>query len=76
MPIDLFDQLAASEVPPPPTEFERRVHDRLNRALLIQQLADFAVGAVPWVIFHSCGAIWGMIHYTVFGRYPRGPGGN
>ena len=76
MATDLFDELAISDIPPPPPQLERRVHARLNRALLVHQLLDFVVGLGPYLAVHLAQAAGAVLHYTFFGRYPRRPGGN
>ena len=71
----LFDQLAKTEVPPPPSsgDFGRAVHDRVNRNLLPGQLVDFAFGAVPLAAWHLARAIGGWMVLTISGRFPDGP---
>ncbi|MCE9546539.1 MAG: hypothetical protein K8T25_13615 [Planctomycetia bacterium] len=76
MSTDLFDQLAADDVPPPPPQFERQVHQRLNRTLLVQHLVDFATGALVWGFMQLVPAAVALIHFSIFGRYPKRPDGN
>ena len=76
MASDLFDQLAASDVPPAPPQLERKVHQQLNRALLAQHLWDFALGAMPWLFAQVVPAMLAVISVTLFGRYPKRPDGN
>jgi hypothetical protein len=73
MPPDLFDRLSASPVPPPPAELDRGVHERVNRALLVGHLVDFALGAIPFAMRHFAAAVGGLIVLTVTGRFPAGP---
>jgi hypothetical protein len=73
---DLFDQLAEAEVPSPPAQLERKVHQRLNRALLAQHLWDFALGALPWLVVRVVPAMFALVMVTIFGRYPKRPDGN
>jgi hypothetical protein len=68
---DLFEQLAESPVPPPPAEFDRVVHERLNRALAIGHVVDFAVRAIPFACVEFVRAIGGLIFYTVTGNFPK-----
>jgi hypothetical protein len=65
---DLLDQLAEMEAPPPPPEFDRQLHERLNRTLAAQHLIDFAVGAVPWALLHFARAVLGAISFSIGGR--------
>ena len=76
MSTDLFDQLAGSDVPPPPPQLEGTVHERLNRALLIQHLWDFVLGALPWLVVQVAPAMVAVLMVTIFGRYPKRPDGN
>jgi len=76
MATDRFDQLAESDVPPAPPQLERTVHQRLNRALLAQHLWDFVLGAMPWLVAQIVPAMVAVVWVTLFGRYPKRPGGN
>ena len=70
MASDLFDQLAASDVPPPPEQFDRQVHQRLNRALVAMHLLDLVARAVPWGLVHLARAAAAALRFTLTGRYP------
>jgi hypothetical protein len=69
---DLFEQLAQSDVPPPPPQFNRQLHDRVNRSLVASQLADLALGALPWAIGHMLRALGGFFCLTVTGKFTTG----
>ncbi len=71
MSSDLFDELAETPVPPPPVEFDRGVHERLNRALLTAQVLEFAVSAIPFACMHLAKAVGGWIVLTVSGKFPE-----
>ena len=43
MAVDLLERLAEVEVPPPPQELDRNVHQRVNKLLLIAHLGDLAL---------------------------------
>lgn len=68
---DLFDRLAEMEVPPPPEadQFDRQLHDRVNRALVAGQITDLVVGGLPWAALHFLRALVGLGTLTVTGRY-------
>ena len=66
---DLLEKLAELEVVPPPPEFDRQLHDRVNRSLLAQHLTDFFAGAVPWVLMHFFRAVLGMAAFSLTGKY-------
>ena len=66
---DLFEQLACPEVPPPPANFERRVHLRLNKYLAALHVVEFALRAVPYALGHFAKAVVGLARYTFTGRH-------
>jgi hypothetical protein len=71
MATDLFDRLAELEVPPPPEadEFDRQLHQRVNRSLVAGQLTDLVVGGLPWALVHFLRALVGLATFTCTGRY-------
>jgi hypothetical protein len=71
MATDLFERLAELEIPPPPDtdEFDRQLHERVNRSLVAGQLTDLVVGGLPWAIAHFARALVGLVTFTVTGRY-------
>lgn len=68
MPKGLLEQLAECAVPPAPAELDRRVHERLNRALLAAHLLDLVVGAVPYATGHFLRAVGDLLKVTLTGR--------
>ena len=68
---DFLDQLAAIDAPEPPPEFDRKLHQRLNRALLVQHLFGLAAGSVPWAAFHFLRAVLGAAAFSVTGRFDQ-----
>jgi hypothetical protein len=66
---DFLEQLAEVEVREPPGDFSRRLHERVNRTLLVQHLLDFFVGGIVWSAGHFLRAALGWLHYTITGRY-------
>jgi hypothetical protein len=73
---DLLEQLAQLDVPPVPTEFDVRLHERVNRGLLAGQTAEFVLKAIPYTVLHLAGAVWGLVVYTLTGRYGHQRRGN
>jgi hypothetical protein len=73
---DLFEQLAQSEAPPPPPQFNRQLHERINRSLLATQLADLVFGALPWALAEFLRALGGFFYLTVIGKFPTSRGNN
>lgn len=69
---DLLEQLAEMDVAPSPPEFDRQLHQRLNRSLIAQHLLDFTMGAVPWALWHFFCAVAGMIAFSMSGKYAGG----
>lgn len=66
---DFLEQLADVEVPPPPENFDRQLHQRVNRSLLAVQLTDLVCGALPWAVWHMCRALGGLVTLTVTGKF-------
>jgi hypothetical protein len=75
MASDLLEQLAQSDVPPMPGEFDRQLNDRLNGALVAVQVADFLLRALPWAMMHFGQALWGLMSLTFLGRFEADRGG-
>ncbi len=67
---DLFEQLADSKVSEPPPDFDLRLHQRVNRTLVVQHIIDFFVGAIPWSAVHFFRAVLGWLLLTLTGRFP------
>jgi hypothetical protein len=71
MATDLFDRLAELEVPPAPDtdRFDRQLHERVNRSLVVGQLTDLVVAGLPWALVHFLRALVGFAAFTITGRY-------
>ena len=67
---DFLEQLAELEVREPPPEFDRQLHQRVNRTLLVQHLVDLLLGAIPG---RPCTSPQpgGMVAFTVTGKFRR-----
>ena len=72
---NLLEQLADLEVPPPPpsAQFDRQLHERVNRSLFIWQMVDLVVSGLPWAMLHFSRALVGLIAFTVTGQYESNP---
>lgn len=68
MPQDIFEQLAQLNVPPPPPQLDRAVHDRVNRSLVALHLADLLLRGMPWAMLHFGRAVIGLIGLTLRGK--------
>jgi hypothetical protein len=66
---DLLEQLAEFDVPPVPKQFDAVLHERVNRGLLAASAAEFVLKAIPFVALHLAGAVWGLVRFTLTGRY-------
>ncbi len=66
---DLLEQLAQTEVPPPPDTFDLQLHDRVNRSLLVTQFVDLFLVGMPWAFLQLSRALLGFVAFTVTGRY-------
>ncbi len=69
MSSDFLDQLATLEAPQPPPEFDRQLHQRLNRALLTQHLLGLAAGCLPWVLGCFLRGLLGAVIFSITGRF-------
>ncbi len=69
MSSDFLDQLASLEVREPPPEFDRKLHQRLNRALLTQHLLGLAAGCLPWVLGCFFRGLLGAMIFSMTGRF-------
>lgn len=67
---DLFEQLADATVPPPPADFNRSVHQRLNRTLVLGQFIELILVALPFALVEFARAAAASAVYTLSGRYP------
>ena len=72
MAADFLEELAHLEVPEPPAQFDAQLHQRVNRSLAVQHVADMVLGATPWAAFHFLTAALAALAFTLTGRYPRG----
>jgi hypothetical protein len=66
---DFFEQLADLEVPPPPSEFGRELHQRMNRDLAIVQLIELLVVVLPGALFEFARALSGLVRFSFGGKY-------
>ena len=71
MTSDLLDTLSHVEVPVRPRELTREVHNRLNPLLLILQLAEFVLRALPFAFFHFARAFAGSVVFSMTGRFNK-----
>ena len=68
---DFLDQLSQQPVAEPPPEFDRQLHARVNRTLLVQHVLDLLLGALPWAAAHFCRAVAGWLVLTLTGQFPN-----
>ena len=66
---DFLEKLAELEVREPPSNFDQKLHERVNRTLLVQHVIDLFVGGVFWSGFHFLRAVLGWLFFTVTGQY-------
>jgi hypothetical protein len=66
---DLFEQLAEGDVPPPPVDFDRRLHRRLNKHLVVLHVVEFALCVLPYAAGHLARAVVGFVRVTLAGRH-------
>lgn len=75
MPDDFLEQLAQLEISAPPAEFDRQLHQRMNRMLITQHLVDLLVRGLPWAALHFGRALVGLVALSVTGRFADERGG-
>lgn len=79
MSSDLFERLSQLEVPPPPPAptFDRQLHERVNRTLLLLHIGEFAFCILPWAAIHFGHAMLSAVYSTITGKFdtqpPRNP---
>jgi hypothetical protein len=69
MPNDFLEQLAEIEVPPPPPSFDRQLHNRVNRSLIIVQVVELVLGAFPAAVLEFGRAMLAFGRFTLAGKY-------
>lgn len=67
----VFDQLGEQQVPERPSEFRRRLHERLNVRLAVAHLVEFAVRVLPFAFFHFFDSLCSAVIFSFTGRYPE-----
>jgi hypothetical protein len=67
---NLFEELAENEIPPLPTDFGQRVHQRVNRALVALQILDLLWRGLPLAFVLFGRAAIGFLAYTLTGKFP------
>ena len=68
MSTDLWEQLADREVPTPPREFDRHVHQRLNKALLAMHATDLLLRGLAYSIGHFAQAVIHLLTFSITGK--------
>jgi len=66
---DFLEQLADLEVLAPPAEFDRQLHQRVNRSLTAQHLLDLLTGGLPWAALCFAHALAGLVAFSITGRF-------
>lgn len=64
-----FDQLAETEVPPPPEHLAEAVHQRLNRTLVVLHVFELFLRALPSVLLLFAKPVVAFFKYTLTGRF-------
>jgi len=68
---DLLERLTELKVPPPPDSLKRDVHQRVNRALLVQHIVELATQGAIYAGGHLLRGLVGLVVYTLTGKYPK-----
>lgn len=72
MPRDVLQELAEAPVPPLPATFNRALHERLNRRLLVGQMLDLGLHGMVFTLAHFARALVGFFTLTVSGKFEPG----
>ncbi len=67
---DFLEELADRKVCEPPPDFDRQLHQRVNRTLVVQHVIDFFLGAIPWSAVHFFRGVFGWLLLTITGSFP------
>ena len=68
---NLLEELTRAEVPPPPVDMRRGVHERLNQWLTTGQLIEVVVHAFAYAAYHFAPAVVGAVVYSLSGKFPE-----
>ena len=69
MPRDFLEELSESPVPPVPAAFNRALHERLNRRLLVGQMLDLGMRGMGYTLAHFARALGGVVVLTMSGKF-------
>jgi hypothetical protein len=72
MASDLFERLADLPVPPVPPAFDRSVHERINKRLVVGQFLDVATRGFAFAIVHFARALAELLKVSVTGKFESG----
>lgn len=68
--MNLLDELTREEIPPPPVNMQRGVHERLNHWLATSQLIELVVHAFAYAAYHFAFGVAGAVIYSLSGKFP------
>jgi hypothetical protein len=66
---NLLEQLTKAEIPPPPRDMRRQVHQRLNQWLVAFQMGDMLLRAFVYAAGHFALAVVSLIFFTLTGKH-------
>jgi hypothetical protein len=69
--MDLLEKLADVPVPPapPPQQFDRGIHQRINNRLLLGQIFDFTLQGFGFAALNFSRAMLGLLRLTFTGKF-------
>ena len=71
MTTEPFDLLAEADIPPPPDHFDEKLHERLNRVLVVLHMIDLCLRAIPWAATMLCQPLIAFSRFTFTGLFER-----
>jgi hypothetical protein len=66
---NVFDELSDQQVPERPPEFQRQVHETLNKRLTTAHLVEFSVRLLPYAFFYFFQSLCGAVIFSFTGQY-------
>ena len=67
----VLEQLGEQQVPERPSEFRRRLHQRINVRLVTVHVVEVVVCLLPYAFIYFLETLLGAVGFSFTGRYPE-----